>query len=315
MPRESCNHVRKSCKTEFAQGDVFGLDCIYTMVPSSGTGVVPQRVGCPDGVVVISQTCDSLLSTEVQVARLVTLEGADAREASTGKRPRYLPVRVGGGLKFADLGYVATVDCGCLCSLLPACRGADDPGSQRLFRDLASRRYGRFPFPDDVVAWCRPLREKIAPKARKNGSQGKLLKRIRCIRIEDENNWENPQSYQLTLTFLTEPGAMPTVDEDASYDIPKTLCDALEQLDYSQRATKIADCICNCAEHGLSAGGVCMLWEMLAQTWVAQCNERYGADGHVSRVSGTAEVVPEDEYTFDRMRLSEQLDLDYLSRG
>lgn len=107
---------------------------------------------------------------------------------------------------------------------------------------------------------------------------------------------------------------MPAVDEGTSYYIPKALRGALEQLDYGPRAAKIADCICSCAGHGLSAGGVCMLWEMLAQTWVAQCNERYGADGHVSCVSGTAEVAPKDEYTFDRMRLSEQLDLDYLSR-
>ena len=58
-----------------------------------------------------------------------------------------------------------------------------------------------------------------------------------------------------------------------------------------------------------------MLWERLVDEWVSQCNTAYVDAHRISRVSGTAQVVSEDEYTFEQMRHSEQLDLDYLSRG
>lgn len=315
MSWEDCGHVRGDCGFELSQGDVFDLGQICMMERPAGSDVAVRQVECPEGVVVISQTCDALLSPTVQVAQLVSLDERAAKEASTGKRPRYLPVRVGEEGKFADLSCVATVGCECLCSSRLIAHGAETLDSQRLFRDLASRRFGRFPFPDDVVAWCRPLREKIAPKAKRNGSQGELLKRVRCIRIEDGNNWENPLSYQLTLTFLTESGTMPVVDDDDDFTVPDAIEQALKLLDYGKRAERLSDYICSRTKYGLSDGAICTLWGMLANAWVAQCNEKYGADGHIARVSGTAIVVPEDEYTFDQMRYSEQLDLDYLSRG
>lgn len=317
MPWEGCEHERSECENDFAQGDVFDLGQIYLTEGSAKTGITPRSLECPEGVVLVSQTCDSLRSTIVQVAPLTILSSDMAKEAETGKRPRYLPVRVGGELRFADLSCIASVDCGCLCTSRLICHGALDFESQRLFRDLVARRFGRFPFPDDVVMWCRPLREKIAPKARKNGEQGQLLKQIRCIRIEDENNWENPSSYQLTLTFLTVPGALPIPEEGDDYRIPDIISAVLDcGTDSKERAEKIARFICRRDQFdGLSDAVVCMLWERLVDEWVSQCNTAYVDAHRISRVSGTAQVVSEDEYTFEQVRHSEQLDLDYLSRG
>ena len=316
MLREDCGHTRTSCDIEFVQGDVFDLKSVFMAAPSpGGEGAVAGVVDCPEGVVVISQTCDALLSELVQVARLVTLEDQPAKEAVTGKRPRYIPVKVEGKQKFADLSYVMTVDCECLCSSRLVCHGVPDFDSQRLFRDLVSRRFGRFPFPDDVVKWCKPLREKIAPKARKESSQGELLRRVRCIRVEDNNGWVDDGSYSLNIIFLTVPGALPTIDDTTDCSVPNKLLQSLCSISPSKQAERISEYICNRSAHDLSDGAICKLWEMLANAWVAQCNEKYDQmDGH-ARVEGNAEVVPEDEYSFSRFRQSEQLDLDYLSRG
>ena len=54
---------------------------------------------------------------------------------------------------------------------------------------------------------------------------------------------------------------------------------------------------------------------MLVDTWVNECNYAYGRKGDSRvRVNGVAEIESEDTYSYARMKRSEQLDLDHLSR-
>lgn len=154
-----------------------------------------------------------------------------------------------------------------------------------------------------------------APKAKRSGFQGALLREVTCIRVEDEHNWENGLVYTLSLSFLVSPGTLPLVDDDEEFGcVPAEVTDRIERSKVAERPERIAEFIVRAADYGLSAASVCELWQWLVDSWLGQCDVAYGNLGRPSRVSGKGEVIPEDEYTFDRYRRSEQLDLDYLSR-
>lgn len=301
--------------SEFSQGDVFALRRLPVVGQVNDGMPEVEYVDCPNGVMLVNQTCDALRADYLQVAPLVRLSEPDASQSATGKRPRFVPVHLDGGTLFADLERMGTVGRSCLEGLgsIATCSGS--PGGERQIRDLVSRRFGRFPFPDDVVAWCKPLRDKIAPKAKRSGFQGALLREVTCIRVEDEHNWENGLVYTLSLSFLVSPGTLPLVDDDEEFgSVPAEVTDRIERSKAAERPERIAEFIVRAADYGLSAASVCELWQWLVDSWLRQCDVAYGNLERSSRVSGKGEVIPEDEYTFDRYRRSEQLDLDYLSR-
>lgn len=299
------------------QGDVLALSCLPYGSVDDGGGFSVGLMDCPDGVVVVSQTCDALRKPTVQVAPVVRLTGAGLAEARTGKSTAYLPLWIEGEELFGDMSYVSTIDR----KVLEACdrkgSGLSGHDDRRLFRDLVSRRYGRFPFPDEVVTWCAPLRDKIGPKAKKAGSQGAVLRKISAIRIEDANNWGNEREFDLTLSFLAEPGALPALGsfEPVERSLSEEALRAQGVWPLPERANAIADLLARPDRGGCTPLGVNALWQSLIDTWVDMCNEAYGKTNSGAVVRGSGEIVPEDEYSFNRMRRSEQLDLDYLSRG
>ena len=68
----------------------------------------------PNGVVIISQTCDVVRSHRerrtIQAAKLVRLKGDTQREAADGRRPRFVAVPNAGVNRFADLEVIGTID-------------------------------------------------------------------------------------------------------------------------------------------------------------------------------------------------------------
>lgn len=128
----------------------------------------PLRISAPDGVVIVSQTCDVVQSNRsaVQVARLVHLEGSTAVEARDGRRPRYVHVPARGQTAFADLEVIGTMT---KVSLAGQERtpGVDADGDVRRFGQAVGRKFNRFPFPDHVVDWLRPLEEIAQSKSQR----------------------------------------------------------------------------------------------------------------------------------------------------
>lgn len=289
------------------QGDVLDVKSLPVSSPDSSV----SRQDCPHGVVVVSQTCDAVRDSLIQVARIVKLQGSAYSESITGKRPRYIPITVNGESLFADLASIATVDRG----EIPVSRisnGVQEEKDRTLFRFLIARRFGRFPFPDAVVHWCKPLREKIAPKARGNGAQGHILRQITCIRILDHNGWDSP-SYDLALCFLVKPGILPTTTSGMT-KIPSSFLQKVGGMSPNQIASAIIE-----KTLGDNASVLNLLWDSLIASWIDKCNSQYlvnpAKDGSMTiPVSGIGEILSEDEYTYDRYLASEQLDLDYLSR-
>ena len=301
---------------DFSQGDIFALERLPVVCGIDGGMPEIEYVDCPNGVMLVNQTCDAIRADYLQVAPLVRLPESDASQSATGKRPRFVPVHLDEGILFADLECMGTVGRSCLEGLGRVASRARSHDGERQIRDLVSRRFGRFPFPDDVVAWFKPLRDKIAPKAKRSGYQGTLLREVTCIRVEDEHNWENSLVYTLSLSFLVSPGTLPLVDDDEDFGcVPSEVAERIEGTKAAERPERIAELIVRATDYRLGAAAVCELWQRLIDCWLSQCDAAYGNLGRPSRVSGKGEVIPEDEYTFDRYRRSEQLDLDYLSRS
>ena len=121
--------------------------------------------------------------------------------------------------------------------------------------------------------------------------------------------------YTLSLSFLVSPETLPLIDDEEEFGyIPRDVLKRIEEAKVAERPERIAESIVRASNYGLDAAAIHELWQRLIDCWLSQCDAAYGALGRLARVSGKGEVIPEDEYTFDRYRRSEQLDLDYLSR-
>jgi hypothetical protein len=112
----------------------------------------------PNGVVILSQTCDVVLPDRLTVvaAPLVRLSGDVLRQAVKGGRPRYVAVPAAGADTFADLDIIGTLDKNIL-ARTPVTDGvgAADVDIRRFGQRIA-RRFGRFAFPNEVVPWLTP---------------------------------------------------------------------------------------------------------------------------------------------------------------
>src|SRR5689334_21013023 len=76
----------------FRQGDVLDIPSLVVEWNTQG------RVPCPDGVVIVSQTCDVVRtsSAEVQAAPVVSLSRNEASNVKSGRQPRYARLDVDG---------------------------------------------------------------------------------------------------------------------------------------------------------------------------------------------------------------------------
>lgn len=288
------------------QGEVLPRALELPFLAVEGADVVTAA----DGVVVLSQTCDITQSNRLtlQVAPLVRLETKTAAEARDGKRPRYVHVPELGNDAFADLEVIATASKAAIVGLPHSPGVASDAARRRFARDVA-RRFARFAFPDEVTPWLRPLETVMAAKARRPTSpEGKLLQQVLELRIEAGRGWADPP-YDLTLVIVVQPGTLPTFPAD---ELPP-LSGAYASKFAGKSATELALLL---VDEQVPADRY-WLWLALGDAWARRCKPPSGAEREVvEAVSGGAvdfDVVPDDEYTLDRWRRSETLDLDHLS--
>ena len=282
-------------------------------LPVSDAYGAPTDLSTGEGVVVISQTCDVVQSNRltVQLAPLVTLDGATAQEARDGRRPRYAHVPGVGEDAFADLEVVASVPKARLVGQRTM-RGVHND-SARKFAYSVGRRYSRFAFPDSVVHWLQPLEEVAQSKSRKETSpEGRVFAKVQQLRVECENGWD-AEPYDLVLAVIVESGELPTFLDDELPNLP----DHLRSVLYDKKTgvlKRTASDIAKLLEGASSAIDRYFLWMALGEAWAAKCRPK--ASSLEVRRAVTAirgEVVSADEYTFARMARSEVLDLDHLS--
>jgi len=301
----------------FQQADVLKTDRIPLRGPS---GEVIWH-GTPDGVVIISQTCDVVQPNKafLQVAPIVRLPPQLVKQASKGAMPSYVAVPEAGFDAFADLEHIATVSKAHVALLVPQ-RGVADVAALRVFGMRVGRRFSRFAFPDEVVPWLEPLKGSVISKAGKTSSPlGRVLDEwVESLRLECTPSWDAGPPYQLTLLVLVKPSLLPVFDEDAKPEPPAVLEQWLWDAhgNVKQRPAAIADRLLQLTATGDREQRL-WLWEGFAQALVAECRPKPTAPAAVFNavVGGEidVEVTTIQDITYERVLRSEEIDVDHLS--
>ncbi|MEV6219613.1 hypothetical protein [Nocardia sp. NPDC051833] len=257
---------------------------------------------------IVSQTCDAAQPSRrtVQIAPVVQLAGSIEKEAAAGKRTQYVPVPALGPGYFVDLDAIVSVDKTALVLCLRR-RGVENDKQKREFAFAVARRFGRFAFPDEVVACFEPLVQVLRKKARKENSPlGRVLSDVQSIRVHCENWGMTP--YELTLIVILEADVLPS-DLDAEVDLSVVAGNAADPL--SVRNERYVNYL---AAEGRTEAERQAGWYLLADGWAAQCEEKARsvvAAGIIGSVR--AEIDAVDNFPFSRVLVTEGLDLDYLS--
>ena len=300
------------------QGDIVTIDGLPILTYDS-----VRFHSTPDGAVLITQTCDAVRPEKLTVALapIVHLEGVTASNAKDGKLLRYVHVPSAGSAMFADLSVIATVDkARFLADSRTAGIDQTDDDEVRRFGRAVGRRFGRFPFPDEVVPWLRPLEVVVQSKHDKNNPEGSAIRDVVELRVEAVGGWQN-SPYALTLCVIIKPGVIPAFPNDEP-PCPPDLTAWLRagNGDLRQTSAAIAGRLATERRREPSSASVYWLWLSLAEAWAARCTpdvRRYRPDEAAriqAAVSGVdADIVEEREFDLYRYRRSEQLDVDHLS--
>ncbi|MER6313605.1 hypothetical protein ABT237_07520 [Streptomyces sp. NPDC001581] len=298
------------------QADILKTEQIPCLGPAGEAAWWPT----PDGVVIISQTCDVVRDTKeyLQVAPLVRLTGNTARQAAKGAMPGYVLVPEADA--FADLDHVATVSKQHLAMLVPQ-RGVASTQDLRLFGMRVGRRFSRFAFPDAVSEWLQPLKGLVIDKAgRATSALGRVLdEQVESLRLECSPSWDEGAPYELTLLVVVKPGLLPVLDEkqpapSASPNLSRWLWDAEGAL--LRKPVVIAEKI-DTVTPSTSVGDRLWLWECFAESLAATCRPPASAPPEIAdAVNGreiSAEVATAREVVYERILRSEEIDLEHLS--
>ncbi|MEU1084298.1 hypothetical protein ABZ368_29375 [Streptomyces sp. NPDC005908] len=303
--------------SDFQQADLLKADRIPLRGPS---GEVIWH-STPDGVAIISQTCDVVQPNKayLQVAPIVRLPASLVKQAAKGAMPGYVAVPEAGPDAFADLDHIATVSKAHVALLAPQ-RGVADVAAMRVFGMRVGRRFSRFAFPDAVVPWLEPLKRSVIRKAGKTSSPlGFVLDEwVESLRLECAPSWDVGPPYQLTLLVIVKPGLLPVVLEDEMPEPPAELTQWLwdEEGNVSQRPAAIAERLVKVGVSG-DRGERLWLWEGFGQSLVADCQPdplvpsdvlNAVAEGKID-----AEITTIRDIAYERVLRSEEIDVEHLS--
>ncbi|MGW0215715.1 hypothetical protein ACWDXH_15115 [Micromonospora chokoriensis] len=244
----------------------------------------------------------------------------DANAARGGKMPRYVPVSELGPDAFADLSIVASIDKRDL-EFSKITRGLKTDEQIRFFGRAVGRKFSRFPFPDDVVPWFQPLQKLVRSRYQKaESAEGAAFTRVMELRVEATDGWVVPP-YDLTLVVILEPGELPVFPRDEMPEISEDL----ERWLHPRSGIRPGAEIANRLLEERDPTNRYFLWVYLAESWASRCQPataaltRMNVD-EIERVrtavaggSVGVEVLMADEFGLDRVRRSEELDLDHLS--
>lgn len=295
--------------SEWRQADRFALEAVAFL----GDDAQPGSLRTPDGVALVSQSCDVVLPhrQNVQVAPLVRLSGDNSRAARDGKRSQYAHLPQLGDDWFADLDHVSTVSKAALASRRLGPGVASDKDARR-FAAAIARRFGRFAFPDDVSDAMKSLRDLVQSRATKSESPfGKILHEVLELRAESRA-WTAAAS-DVTLIFVLKPGALPTLPDDDPGAMPASVSRYQPKTSSAKsQLTEIAQALTGPARW--NAFEKYWLWQMLADAAALLCDaQASNANSTASHPTFTGEVVSGDEFALTRVRRSEIVDLDHLS--
>ncbi|WP_329349488.1 hypothetical protein OG226_18295 [Streptomyces sp. NBC_01261] len=270
----------------------------------------------------ITQTCDLVLPDRLtaHLAPVVELSTNDAKANRSGRRPHLVPLPALGDCFFADLTYVATIDKSIVVDSARIA-GVKDIGDIRKFGQRVGRRFSRFAFPDEVVPWLRPLQSLAESRALKDSSPiGWAFQQVASLRLLCEADWDNAP-YPLTLCIVLEPGVLPSFPANLDVPRPSVKISAwLYAADGSSLARKhgeIAELLQRETDVSLTTADRYWLWSALSEAWAGLCVAPPNSTPQVLNAveGGTieSEVMSTEDFSFEKFRNSEEIDLDHLS--
>ena len=179
------------------------------------------------GFAVLTQTCDLVRRCArrpfVEVSPLVEVADRVLREVERGRRPNYVLIPgVARHRLVADLDRVMTVEKTVVAvwERTEGCRTHDD--ARRLSLALARKR-ARTAFPDDFVAFARPLIDRVFLKHDRQSDEGRALRSLREIRVRAAPSWD-ADAVKLMFWFIRnedDPGLETTGWEHYLTALPK----------------------------------------------------------------------------------------------
>lgn len=284
------------------QGHVFSV--------TTGIG----RAG-PQQFVVISQTCDVVLPKRptVSLARVVKLRGSERTQAATGTNPRLVPLPCLDESHFADLCFIESREKGDLVDLAYA--PGIDLDNEQVKRDFSlsiTRWFGRFPFPDEVVPWLRPLEQVVREKYRKQSALGELLREIVVeIRVEEAGQWSQAP-YKIDVHTIVRAEALPTLPGG----VPEAT-EFVQRLREPDDRVKAPGALAELLASTDDAHERHHILHALAESLAALCKPS-NLDTQDEAVAAAVSTIEwqlwgDDEFPLARVRKSEPLDLEYLS--
>lgn len=300
------------------QGDVVDVRTL----PVIGANELSE-VPCPLGVAIISQTCDLVQPAKsyAVVAPVVLLDDNKSGMAKSGRMPQYVHLSgIRQGNWFVDLAHCCTMTKTALAQRARLSSGVnpDDALAVSKFAAQVGRKFSRFPFPDEVQPWFRPLQEKITKGHSKDSSLGKILRETVDLRIQS-NDW-NASRMHLTIHVIVPSAVVPSLDDinpgDASPELMKQL---RPNGILVEDAARIADRIWAPPpnnERAYSAPDRLALWAAFAESLAELCKPKGlqpGSDVSEAVASITAQLSTDEEFSLALYLRSESLDLEHLS--
>ena len=157
------------------------------------------------GFAVLTQTCDLVRHCAdrpfVEVSPLVEVDDGVLHEIERGRRPNYGFVPgVAHRRLVADLDCVMTVEKAVVAAWarVEGCRTDDEA---RRFSLALARKRARTAFPDDFVAFARPLMARMSRKHDKQSDEGRVLRSLREVRVRAAPSWD-ADAVELMFWFI-----------------------------------------------------------------------------------------------------------------
>lgn len=293
-----------------AQGDVVALKQLaYWNGPGQGL----ELIDTPDGVVLVSQTCDLVQTStkhRVLVAPAVRSSGDELGQVKKGRKP--LLVLVGSGRDLvADLERVTSIPR----AVLSQVTVVDQTCGQQSGNEAAElaarigRVFSRFAFPDEVHTALKRLIRKVADGYTKDTSFAAVLSRLNEFRVGCDD-WSQPHRH-LTIYAIVDSDFLPPVD--ARSDDWVWSADSVTGITRGARPEELS---IETLSSLILANGVAEndsalveLWEWwgvaLHSGWLDTCDEQ------VSSIR--LEVISASELTYETYMSSEAIDFSTLS--
>jgi hypothetical protein len=302
---DDCSNLR--------QGDVVGL----RLLPLSGTGDKSGIVNTPNGIAILSQTCDVVQPSKVRcLVAPVIADPSDGALSSArkGQKPLHLylesttakPTRC-----LADIEYAVSIPKATLVGLPITARYVEQ-ASGRAARTVAwrvGRAFSRFPFPGEVYPAFSRLRRQAQDKAGSEGNFGRVLDRVEDLRVAADQ-WSGPGRKLTLYIVVAEELLIPPDDVDPSWHwSPKRVMGL--RSDEPQTGLSL-DRVSQLILANLDAdkSSLARLWRLFGQIMQEQL-----LSPMLSDEVATFEVVvlSDSEMTFRQYQQTESLDLEVLS--